>query len=172
MKRVWLLVLCLTMVLSLCACGEDNSSQKEDVKETETVTAAVASMYVMNLSREMENGSYTGISAADLDTSQKLVDECIVLIKSNRVMNTVAEKVNARGFDVTGEGVRASLRLDAVEETALLRIVCITEQEDLSLVICEELLKNAPAIIESAMNDLISICPFDEPALQQVEIEK
>ncbi len=129
---------------------------------TEDTYSSRCSAYIMNISKESEDGSYTGISANGLDTSQKLVDECIVMIRSNRVMNEVAEKVNARGFDVKPEDVRASLSMTAVEETALLRIVSTTDNEKLSQVICEEMLKSVPGIVEKAMNDLVSIEPFDE----------
>ena len=81
---------------------------------TKDTYSARCSAYIMNISKEVGNGSYTGISANGLDTSQKLVDECIVMIKSNRVMNEVADRLEARGFDsVSGEDVRASLTMTA-----------------------------------------------------------
>lgn len=129
---------------------------------TKDTYSSRCSAYIMNISKEVENESYSGISANGLDTSQKLVDECIVMIKSNRVMGEVADKVNARGFDVTAEEIRSSLSMTAVEETALLRIVCTTEDEKLSKVICEEMLKNAPDIVTKAMAGLVSIEPFDQ----------
>lgn len=121
------------------------------------------SAYIMNISKEVENESYSGISANGLDTSQKLVDECIVMIKSNRVMNAVAEKVNAHGYNLTAADVRASLGMTAVEDTALLRITSTTENAELSEVICTEVLATAPSIVEGAMNELVSIEPFDFP---------
>ncbi len=130
---------------------------------TKDTYSSRCSAYIMNISKESDDGSYTGISANGLDTSQKLVDECIVMIKSNRVMNEIAEKVNKRGnFNVTGADVRASLSMTAVEDTALLRIVCTTEKAALSETICDEMLRSAPPVVEAAMNDLVSIKPFDE----------
>ena len=121
---------------------------------TQDTYSSRCSAYIMNISKEVENESYSGISANGLDTSQKLVDKCIVMIKSNRVMNAVAEKVNAHGFDVTATDVRASLSMTAVEDTALLRIVCTTEDAELAEVICKEMLATAPGIVEAAMNEL------------------
>ena len=134
---------------------------------TKDTYSARCSAYIMNISKDVTTDKdglkeYTGISANGLDTSQKLVDECIVMIRSNRVMNAVAEKVNARGFDVTAEDVRKSLSMTAVEDTALLRITSTTADKKLSQVICEEMLKNAPGIVEGAMNELVSIEPFDQ----------
>ena len=130
---------------------------------TQDTYSSRCSAYIMNISKEVENESYSGISANGLDTSQKLVDECIVMIKSNRVMNEVAAKVNAYGFDVTATDVRASLSMTAVEDTALLRIVCTAEDAELAETICTEMLATAPGIVEAAMNELVSIEPFDQP---------
>lgn len=128
---------------------------------TEDTYSSRCSAYIMNISKEFDDGSYTGISANGLDTSQKLVDECIVMMRSNKVMNKVTEEVNERGFDVTAEEVRKSLVLAAVEETALLKITATTADPELSEAICEEMLDNSPALIEKAMNELVSIEPFD-----------
>ena len=176
MKRVLLFVLCLTMVLSLCACGEDSTSQ-EGVKETETVTAAVASMYVMNISKEMD-GSYSGISAGGIEASRLLVDECIVLIKSNRVINEIIETYQADGGKHVpdADALRKALRTESVEETALMRVAVhpfaegVTDEE--LLLMCKVVLNVAPRIVEAVMNDLVSLTPVDKPILQQVEIEK
>ena len=129
---------------------------------TKDTYSSRCSAYIMNISKEVENETYSGISANGLDTSQKLVDECIVMIKSNRVMNEIADKINAQGFDVTATEIRASLSMTAVENTALLRIVCTTEDAALSEAVCKEMLKSAPPIVEGAMDELVSIEPFDQ----------
>ena len=64
---------------------------------TDTYSAR-CSMYIMNTSQQDNS---TGVSANGLEASQRLVDECIILIKSNNVMGEVSEAVNARGFDTT-----------------------------------------------------------------------
>ena len=188
MKRVLLFVLCLTMVLSLCACGEDSTSQEgvketetaapqEDVQETKMVTAAVASMYVMNMSKEMD-GSYSGISAAGIEASRKLVDECIVLIRSNRVINAIVEAYQADGGTHVPDAaaLRKALRMESVEETALMRITVLPFAEGVTdeelLLMCKAVLDVAPRIVEAVMNDLVSLKPVDKPILQQIEIEK
>lgn len=129
---------------------------------TKDTYSSRCSAYIMNISKEVENESYSGISGNGLDTSQKLVDECIVMIRSNRVMNEVADKLQAQGFDVTAAAVRGSLSMTAVEETALLRIVSTTGDAELSEAICKEMLKTVPPILEAAMNELVSIEPFDQ----------
>ena len=121
--------------------------------------SARCSMYIMNTSQQDNS---TGVSANGLEASQRLVDECIILIKSNNVMGEVSEAVNARGFDTTPESVRASLSLTAVENSALLRLISTTEDPELSQVICEEVMEYAPSIVNYAMRGLVTMNKIDE----------
>ena len=125
---------------------------------TDTYSAR-CSMYIMNVSQQDNS---TGVSANGLEASQKLVNECIILIKSNNVMNEVSEQVNARGFNTTPTAVRASVTMTAVEDTALLRIVATTEDPELSQAICEELMKYVPHVVKIAMKDLVTINKIDD----------
>ena len=125
---------------------------------TDTYSAR-CSMYIMNVSQKDNS---TGVSANGLEASQKLVNECIILIKSNNVMNEVAAQVNARGFNTTATEVRSSVSMTAVEDTALLRIVATTEDPLLSQAICEELMKYVPSVVKTAMRDLVTINKIDD----------
>ena len=126
---------------------------------TEDTYSARCSMYIMNVSQKDNS---TGVSANGLEASQKLVDECIILIKSNNVMNKVAAQVNARGFSVTPSTVRSSLSMTAVENTALLRIISTTSDPKLSQAICDELMKYVPDVVDYAMKGLVTINKIDE----------
>ncbi len=128
---------------------------------TEDTYAARCSMYIMNVSQQDNS---TGVSANGLEASQKLVDECIILIKSNNVMGEVAEQLNARGFDTTVDAVRASLAMTAVEDTALLRITSTTGDPELSQAVCEELMKYAPSVVDYAMRGLVTLNKIDDVA--------
>ena len=118
---------------------------------TKDTYSARCSMYIMNVSQQDNS---TGISANGLEASQKIVDECIILIKSNNVMNEVAEQVNARGFTVTPAAVRSSLSMTAVENTALLRIICTAGDPKMAQAICEEVMKYVPSVVDYAMKGL------------------
>lgn len=126
---------------------------------TKDTYSARCSMYIMNVSQQDNS---TGVSANGLEASQKLVNECIILIKSNNVMNEVSEQVNARGFNTTTTEVRASVTMTAVEDTALLRIVANTEDPALSQAICEELMEYVPGLVKIAMKDLVTINKIDD----------
>jgi len=126
---------------------------------TKDTYSARCSMYIMNVSQQDNS---TGISANGLEASQRIVDECIILIKSNNVMDEVAEQVNARGFTTTTTEVRSSVAMTAVEETALLRITATTEDPELSQAICEELMSYVPNVVNYAMRGLITINKIDD----------
>lgn len=126
---------------------------------TNDTYSARCSMYIMNTSQQDNS---TGVSANGLEASQKLVDECIILIKSNNVMGEVTEQLNARGFDTTVDAVRGSLGLTAVENTALLRITSTTEDPELSQAICEELMDYAPSVVDYAMRGLVTLNKIDD----------
>ena len=121
--------------------------------------AARCSMYIMNVSQQDNS---TGVSANGLEASQKLVDECIILIKSNNVMGEVTDQLNARGFDTTVDAVRGSLAMTAVENTALLRITSTTVDPELSQAICEELMQYAPSVVDYAMRGLVTLNKIDD----------
>lgn len=128
---------------------------------TDDTYSARCSMYIMNVSQQDNS---TGVSANGLEASQKLVDECIILIKSNNVMSEVTEQLNARGFDTTVDAVRGSLGLTAVENTALLRITSTTVDPELSQAICEELMDYAPSVVDYAMRGLVTLNKIDDVA--------
>ena len=128
---------------------------------TDDTYSARCSMYIMNVSQQDNS---TGVSANGLEASQKLVDECIILIKSNNVMEEVTTQVNARGFNTTVDAVRASLNLTAVEETALLRIGSTTADPEMSEAICEELMRYAPTVVDYAMRGMVTLNKIDDVA--------
>ena len=128
---------------------------------TEDTYSSRCSMYVMNIAKESDK-SYTGISVTGLEASQRMVNEYIIILKSNSVLDEVADRVNSHGYNVTANEVRNSLSLTAVEETALLRIISTTHDPKLSKVICDELMNYAPEKIKQVMQELGSITPVDK----------
>lgn len=131
---------------------------------TEDTYSSRCSMYIMNIAKDVDK-TYTGISVTGLEASQRMVNEYIIILKSNSVMEEVAKRVNAHGYEVTPTQVRNSLSLTAVDETALLRIISTTHDAKLSQVICDELMSYAPDKIKKVMQELGSITPVDSATL-------
>ena len=119
------------------------------------------SVYVMNITKDSDS-NLTGISTSGLEASQRMVNEFIILLRSDNVLNEVAERVNAQGFNTTAASIRGMIELTAVEETALLRLITTTPDPTLSKLICDELMDCAPDKIAMFMNDLGSITPVDQ----------
>ena len=171
MKRVCLIGLCLAMMLSLCACDLEEITEEPEIMY---ISVAQASMYVMSLSRE-SGDDYVGISANGLDTSQKLVDECVVMMRSNRVMtDTIAAYKEAGGEHIPdADALREAVHLESVEQTALMRITVypfaegVTDEE--MLLMCESLLSTSQTVVGKAMSGLLSMEVLDPPAIQKVE---
>lgn len=171
MKRVCLVGLCLVMLLSLCACDLEEITEEPEITY---ISVAQASMYVMRLSKESSD-DYVGISANGLDASQKLVDECTVMMKSNRVMSETIEAYIADGGEhiPDADALREALRFESVEQTALLRITVypfaegVTDEE--LLLMCENLLTTSQTVVGKAMSGLLSMEVLDPPTIQKVE---
>lgn len=128
---------------------------------TEDTYSSRCSVYVMNIAKDADS-DYTGISNTGLEASKRMVEEYIIILKSNSVLDEVAQRVNEQGFKVTAADVRSSLSMTAVEETALLRVVATTEDPELSKLMCDELMDYAPGRVAEIMNGLGSISPVDE----------
>ena len=177
MKRVWLILLSVVLACSLCACGKD-VREKENAKETKRVPKAVATVHVMDRSMGFEIGGL-GFSAStsEIEASQQLVEECIVMLKSDRVMSAVAEKYRQRDevVPLTANYISSLFTFEAVDVTNLLRITAMcpdgvrTEEELVWL--CNDLLNTAPYIIEEEMNNSIDVLPFDYAAIEYITIE-
>ena len=167
MKRVWSLILCLTMALSLCACGKE--------AETEIVMEVRASAYVMNVSEDEWDDNYTGISEAGLKASRMLVKEYIALINSNRVLEETIEQYSQRGVKHVPdlEELRAALTMKAVDKTALLSVTITAFHEDVTadelLWLCEDLLTVSAAMVPMFMDGLTHMDIVDAPAIYHVE---
>lgn len=127
---------------------------------TEDTFSSRCSVYVMNVSKDADD-NYTGISTGGLEASQRMVEEYIIILRSNNIIEEVTERVNAYGYEVTPSAVRESLTMSAVENTALLRIISTTSDAELSKIICDELLACAPEKVKNIMNGLGSISPVD-----------
>ena len=128
---------------------------------TEDTYSSRCSMYVMNITKDSDN-NLSGISTSGLEASQRMVNEYIILLRSDNVLNEVSRRVNAQGFNTTAASIRGMIELTAVEETALLRIITTASDPMLAKLVCEELMNCAPQKISAFMNELGSITPVDE----------
>ncbi len=124
--------------------------------------ASKCSMYVMNISTDAA-GNTTGISTTGLEASQKMVNEYITILRSNYVIGDVSAMLKKEGYELSVDGIRGALSMEAVDDTAMLQITATTGDPDLSRRICEALMKSAPEKVTTVMLGLGSVSPVDAP---------
>ena len=131
---------------------------------TKDTYSSKCSMYVMNITADSA-GEITGISSAGLDASQRMVSEYIAILRSSRVMTKVHDILQAQGHSVSVSGVRNSLSMTAVDETALLQITATTTNPQLSKDMCDALQECAPEEVNDVMLKIGHISPVDSAEL-------
>lgn len=107
MRKLWLIVLCAVLAGSAAL-----------VYTAGFVTPlyrASVSVYVNNNT----NGAQGGISSSDLQTSQKLVATYINILKSDTVLDKVAEAVDG---DVTSKDIRKMINSEAMGTTEVFQV--------------------------------------------------
>lgn len=127
----------------------------------EDTYASSCTMYVMNLSVDAA-GNTSSISSSSLAASQQMVNEYITILRSNSVIGQVARALKAQDYDLSVGQIRSTLRMQAVDGTAMLRIESTTEDPMLSKAICDALLDCAPDMVTTVMLGLGSVSPVDK----------
>ena len=127
---------------------------------SEDTYSSKCTMYVMNITKDAA-GDTTGISSAGLDASQRMVGEYIQLLKSDLVLSDVQVRLLEKNYKMSISGIRSSLSMTAVEETALLRITATTGNPDLSKDICDALQECAPDHVREVMLGIGYVTPVD-----------
>ncbi len=105
-----------------------------------------------------------GASTSGLTASQQLVNEYIVILRNDRVLSQVADKLQQRegGYTMSSGAIRAASSMSSVNETAMLSISVTTTDPALSKALCDVFAEVAPAELEAVM-EMGTIKPM-EPA--------
>lgn len=103
---------------------------------------AVGTMYVGNGNPAATNYQYT--SSSDLDSAVQLIDTYMVVIKSNKVLDVITERLAPKYPQITPGFIAASLSAGAVSKTSVLQIRCTTTEPQLSTDIANAVLDVAP----------------------------
>lgn len=142
LKRFWIVILCAVI-------GFSGMYLYSSITHVDTYTA-YATMYVINGNPNLVNYQYT--NASDLNSAVLLMDTYLVVIRSNKVMSVVAERLHADYPDISTESISESLSMGSVAETGVLRINCTTTDAKLSRDICNAVASVAPAEIIRVVN--------------------
>ena len=109
-----------------------------------TYTAS-GTMYVYNGNPNLMNYQYT--SSSDLDSAVQLIDTYMIVVRSNKVMDVIVERLSKDYPGIPSSFVSASLSMASVSETGVVRVSSVTFDPQLSADICNAVLDVAPSEI-------------------------
>lgn len=139
LRRIWILII-------VAEIGFGAMYYRAVFMQPDTYTA-VATMYVFNGNPNVVNYQYT--NTTDLNTAVMLVDTYKVVIRSNKVLNSVAERL---GNSISAEYIDRTLGFGSVDKTGVMRISSTTTNPKLSMEICNAVADIAPAEIIRVVN--------------------
>ena len=121
-----------------------------------------ATMYVLNGNPNLVNYQYT--NTTDLNSALQLLDTYMVVVRSKKVLNVVAERLSPTYPGITPEYIAGTLSMGSVADTGVLRVICTTNDPQLSADICNAVLDVAPSeIIRVVSAGSIEIIDYAEP---------
>ena len=103
---------------------------------------AFGTMYVGNGNPAATNYQYT--SSSDLDSAVRLIDTYMVVVKSNKVLDVITERLASQYPQITPGFIAGSLSSGSVSETSVLQIRSTTGDPQLSADIVNAVLDVAP----------------------------
>lgn len=137
LRYCWLIILC-------AAIGFGFMFWQAGKNKVETYTAS-GTMYVYNGNPNLVNYGYT--STSDLNSAVKLLDTYMVVVRSNKVLDVVAERLSVQYPGITPAYIGSTLSMGSVSETGVVMVSCRTDEPQKAADICNAVLDVAPAEI-------------------------
>lgn len=154
LKRAWLIAVCAVI-------GFAGMYYYTQYYKTDTYTA-FATMYVLNGNPNLVNYQYA--NANDLNSAVQLLDTYMVVVRSSKVMDVVAERLSEQYPGISAGYISSTLSMGSVSQTGVLRINCVTSNARLSADICNAVVDVAPAeIIRVVSAGSIEVIDYAEP---------
>ena len=134
LKRAWLIVLCAeigfgAMYIYTTRCLPD------------TYTAS-GTMYVNNGNPNLSEYQYT--NSGDLNSAVQLINTYLVVVKSEKVMNAVVERMSKDYPDITAGQISPTLSMASVSETGVVAVKSTTKNAQLAADIVNAVMEDAP----------------------------
>ena len=134
LKRAWFVVLCAELGFA----GMYYYSTRM-VPETYTASGTI---YVNNGSANLADYQYT--SSYDLNSAVQLTKTYLVVVKSDKVMNAVVERLSNDYPDITTSQISNSLSMGNVSDTAVVSVISRTRNPQMSADIVNAVMEYAP----------------------------
>ncbi|MBR0160178.1 MAG: polysaccharide biosynthesis tyrosine autokinase [Oscillospiraceae bacterium] len=142
LKYVWLFIL-------LAVIGAGVMFFRTSRGKVDTYTA-FGTMYVYNSNPNLVNYQYA--SSNDLTTAVELVNTYLVVVKSNKVMDVVADRLMVDYPGIVPEFIASTLSMGSVSETGVVEVSSTTVDPQMSADIVNAVLDVAPAEIIRVVN--------------------
>ncbi len=142
LKFIWIIILCASIGFAGLYIYT-----KDYQKDTYT---ASATMYVINGNPNLVNYQYA--NANDLSSAVQLLDTYMVVVRSKKVMDVVAERLIKDYPGIYADYISSTLSMGSVADTGVLRINSTTTNAQLSADICNAVVDVAPAEIIRVVN--------------------
>ena len=134
LKRAWFVVLCAELGFA----GMYYYSTRM-VPETYTASGTI---YVNNGAANLADYQYT--SSYDLNSAVQLTKTYLVVVKSDKVMNAVVERLSNDYPDITTSQISNSLSMGNVSDTAVVSVISRTRNPQMSADIVNAVMEYAP----------------------------
>ena len=137
-RKLWLIVLCAVVLGAGARIYTDNF--------VTPMYRSTVSIYVNN--SITTNNTTMGISASDLATSQRLVATYINILRSNTVLDKVAERVQQEhDLNVSAAAIRAMMTAGSMGETEVFEVSISSANPKIAAAIANAIAEVAPAEI-------------------------
>lgn len=141
LKRVWLVILCM-------AIGAGFMYWRGNRNHVDTYTAS-GTMYVNNSNPNLINYQYA--SSSDITSAVMLIDTYAVVVRSNKVMDRVAEQLSSKYPGIVPGFIASTVSMAPVGETGVVRVSCTTVNPQMSMDFCNAILDVAPNAIQDVV---------------------
>ncbi len=139
LRYIWL--------IALFACAGFIAARIYITNFTPNLYTASATMYVYLNNPNQVNYQYT--SQSDLNTAARLMETYMVVIRSSKVMDAVAERL---GPEYSADFIARTISVGSVGGTEVMRVNSTTPVPELSMAICNAVAEFAPAEIIRVVN--------------------
>ena len=137
LKYCWLVLLCAVI-------GFSYMYWRSTKNRVDTYTAS-GTMYVYNANPNMVNYGYTNTS--DLNSAVQLLNTYMVVVRSDKVLDVVVERLAKDYPNITPAYIAATLSMSSVDKTGVVSVRCTTTDPQRSADICNTVMDVAPAEI-------------------------
>lgn len=136
LKRCWLVIICAAIGFGYM--------YSRAIRQPDTYTAS-GTMYVYNANPNLINYQYT--SSSDISSAVRLIDTYLVVVKSNKVMDVVVERLTPDYPGITAGQIAGTVSMGSVSDTGVMQVSCRTNDPQKAADICNAVMDVAPAEI-------------------------